>query len=127
MLSIFLIALGLATIGHYPTHAARAVSSLEVSLSTPTDKVASASELRVIATVKNVGDEVLKVLKFGTVLDHELRTPIFIIRKDSKEVRFTRDVMVRACPPHCTLPSSCSDPSCGRLVSIHGSHRFRIS
>ena len=45
MLSIFLIALGLATIGHYPTHAARAVSGLEVSLSTPTDKVASASEL----------------------------------------------------------------------------------
>ena len=130
MLSMSLVALGLVTIGAYATPAARAVGGLEVFLSTPTDKVASASELRVIATVRNVGNEALKVLKFGTVLDDNLRTPSFIIRKDGKEVHFTRVAIVCVCPPHSTLPCSRShDPLCGRLASIHtnGSHRFQIS
>ena len=106
MLSTSLVALGLAIIGAYATPAARAVGSLEVSLSTPTEKVASPSEIRVIATVRNVGDQDLKVVKFGTVLDDDLRTPSFIIKKDGKEVHFTRVTMVCACPPHPTLPYS---------------------
>ena len=129
MLSMSIIALGLATIDAYATPAARAVGGLEVSLSTPADKVASASELRVIATVRNVGDQDLTILKLGTVLDDDLRTPSFIIRKDGKEVQFTRFAMVCVCPPHSTLLCSRPhDPSCGRLFNIHtnGSHRFRI-
>ena len=105
MLSTSLVALGLAIIGAYATPAARAVGGLEVSLSIPTEKVASPSEIRVIATVRNVGAQDLKVVKFGTVLDDDLRTPSFIIKKDGKEVHFTRIAMVCA-PPHSTLPWS---------------------
>ena len=98
MLSLSLIALGLATIGAYATPAVRAVSDLEVVLSTPADKVASASELRIVATVKNVGDKDLEVVKFGTVLDDDLRAPSFIIRKGGKDVPFTGAAKVRAYP-----------------------------
>lgn len=89
MLSFSLVTLGLATIVSYASPTIRAVGGLEISLSTPADKVASVSDLRVLATVKNVGDEGLKVLKFGTVLDNRLPTRSFIVRKDGKEATFT--------------------------------------
>ena len=44
MLSPSLVTLGLATIGAFAKPVVRAAASLEVSLSTPADKVASASE-----------------------------------------------------------------------------------
>ena len=109
MLSLSLFTLGLATIGAYAKPMVRAAASLEVSLSTPADKVASVSELRVVATVKNVGDEDLKVVKPGTVLDNEHRTRSFIVTKDGTQVPFT-GIEVRVYSPPSTLhppPSTC--------------------
>ena len=103
MLSLPLVALGLATVCAYANPTVRAVGGLEISLSTPTDKVTSVSDLRVVATVKNVGDEDLKILKSGTVLDDELPTRSFIVSKDGKEVPFT-GITVCAYPPLSPLP-----------------------
>ena len=89
MRSLSLIALGLATIGVYAKPTIHVTDNLEVYLSTPTDKVASVSELRVVATVKNVGDEDLEILKPGTVLDNQHPTRSFTVTKDEKEVLFT--------------------------------------
>ena len=89
MLSLSLAALGLATIGAYAKPTVRPVGRLEIHLSTPTDKVASVSDVRVAATVNNVGEEDLKVLKLGTVLDDDQHTRSFIVSKDGKEVPFT--------------------------------------
>lgn len=88
MLSLPLVALCLAAIGACAEPAVHAVDYLEVSLSTPVNKVASPSDLNVIATVKNAGEGVLKILKFGTVLDDEHPTRSFIITKDGKDVPF---------------------------------------
>ena len=93
--SLSLITLGLATIGAYAKPVARSAASLEISLSTPADKVVTASELRVVAIVENIGDEDLKVVKFGTALDNEHPTRSFIVTKDGKEVPFTG---VEVCP-----------------------------
>ena len=79
----------LATIGTYAKPAIRAAGGLEVSLSTPTNEVASASEIRVVATVKNVGDKDLNITKSGTVLDNQHPTQSFIVTRDGKEVPFT--------------------------------------
>lgn len=98
MLSLSLATLGLATIGAFAKPTIRAAGGLEVSLSTPVDKVTSVSDLRVVATVKNVGDDDLKILKFGTVLDNKLPTRSFIVNKDGKEATFT-GVKVRPCSP----------------------------
>ena len=115
MLPLPLVAFGLATIGAYAKPTIRTVGGLQVSLSTPTDKVASASELRVVATVKNVGDEDLKVLKFETVLDDKPPARSFIISKNGEEVPFT-GVKVCAYPPCCTLPCSrFLNLLCGRI------------
>ena len=89
MFSLSLAALGLATTCAYAKPTVRAMGRLEVSLSTPTDKVVFASDLRVVATVKNVGDEDLKILKPGTVLDDDHHTRSFIVSKDGKEIPFT--------------------------------------
>ena len=89
MFLLSLTALGLAAIGTYAKPTVRAVGSLEVYLSTPTDKVASASDVRVVSTVKNAGNEDLKILKLGTVLDDEHHTRSFIVSKDGKDVPFT--------------------------------------
>ena len=102
MVSLPLVTLGLAAIGVYAKPAVRAPGDLEVSLLTPTDKVASMSDVRVVATVKNVGDEDLKILKFGTVLDDNHPTPSFIISKDGEDVPFTATAV---CAP--TFPTSC--------------------
>ena len=84
-----LLTLGLATISAYAKSTTiRAPDDLEVSLSTPADKVASASEIRVVAAVKDVGDKDLKVIKFGTVLDNSRPTRSFLVTKDGKEVPF---------------------------------------
>ena len=99
MLSLPPVALVLAAICVYAKPTVRAVGGLEISLSTPTDKFASASDLRVFATVKNVGDEDLKILKSGTVLDDELPTRSIIISKDGKEVPFTRVTVRPYLPP----------------------------
>ena len=112
MLSLSLIALGLATIGAYATPAVRAVRNLEVVLSTPTDKVAFASELRIVATVKNVGDKDLEVIKFGTVLDDDLRAPSFIIKKGGKDIPFSSFAKVCPYPSHCILFCSRPLPFC---------------
>ena len=98
MFSFPLATLVLAAFCAYANPIVRAVGGLEVSLSTPNDKVASVSDLRVVATVKNVGDENLKVVKFGTVLDNEHPTRSFIVTKDGKEVPFI-GVEVCACSP----------------------------
>ena len=95
MLSLSLVTLGLATIGAYAKPTVRPGGGLELSLSTPANKVASASDLRVSATVKNAGDNDLKILKLGTVLDNEHPTRAFIVRKDGKEVPFI-GITVRA-------------------------------
>ena len=89
MRSFSLLTLGLAIIGAYANLTIRAPDGLEASLSTPADKVSSASEIRVIATVKNVGDKDLKVVRFGSVLDNKRPTRSFIVTKDGKEVPFT--------------------------------------
>ena len=98
-----LLSLGLVAIGAYAKPTIRASSGLEVSLSTPANKVASASEIRVVATVKNVGNKDLKVIKLGTVLDNELPTRSFIVTKDGKEVPFTGS-KVRVYSPPDALP-----------------------
>ena len=95
MHSLSLVTLGLATIGAYAKPTTRAVGGLEVSLSTPADKVKSLSDVRVVAAVKNVGDQDLKILKFGTVLDNKLPTRSFAVSKDGKEAAFT-GIKVRA-------------------------------
>ena len=101
MVSLSLVILGLATIGAYTKPTVRPSRGLELSLSTPANKVTSPSDLRVAATVKNAGDEDLKILKPGTVLDNEHPTPAFIVRKDGKEVPFI-GITVRA-PAFMTL------------------------
>ena len=115
MLSLSLITLGLAVIGAYAKPTVRAVDGLELFLSTPADKVVSVSDLRVVATVKNVGYEDLKILKLGTVLDDEHPTHAFIVTKDGKEVPF---IGTTVCPP----TTICV------VVDIHvgGSHRFQL-
>ena len=117
MVSFSLSIIALATIGAYAKPTARAVGGLEVSLSSPVDKVASVSELRIITTVKNVGDKDLKILKPGSVLDNQRPTRSFVVRKDGKVVDFTG---IKVCP--CS-----SHLLCCRLIDIHidGSHRFR--
>jgi len=103
MPSLSLVTLCLATLGAYAKPTIRAAGGLEVSLSTPANKVTSVSDLRVVATVKNVGDEDLKILKFGTVLDNKLPTRSFVVSKDGKEATFT-GVQVRAYPPSSPRP-----------------------
>ena len=105
MRSLSLLALCLATIGAYAKPTTHAPGGIEVSLSTPADKVSTASEIVVVATVKNVGDKDLKVIKFGTVLDNSRPSRSFIVTKNGKEVPFTGiDVCVplsglSGCPP----------------------------
>ena len=88
MLSLSLVALGLAVIGAYASPTVRAPGGLEISLSTPADKVAFPSDLKVTATVKNTGNEDLKIFKFGSVLDDEHHTRSFIVSKGGKEIPF---------------------------------------
>jgi len=104
MFSLSLVTLGLATIRAYAKPTIRAVGGLEVSLSTPADKVKSVSDVRVVATVKNVGDQDLKILKFGTVLDNKLPTRSFVVSKDGKEATFT-GIKVRAYSPPSPSPA----------------------
>ena len=89
MLSLSLFTLGLATIGAYAKPTIRVPGGLEVSLSTPADTVRSASEIRIVAAVKNVGDEDLTIRKSGTVLDNQETTQSFIVTKDGQDVPFT--------------------------------------
>ena len=115
MLSLLLVTLGLTAISAYAHPEVRAASDLEVSLSTPADKVASVSDLRVVATVKNTGDKNLKILKFGTVLDDEHHTRSFFVSKDGKEIPFTG---IEVCtPPFSALWIVES-------IDIDGLHRF---
>jgi hypothetical protein len=108
-----LVVLGLAAIGAYAKPAVHAPGALDVSLSTPSNKVASTPDLRIVATVKNTGDKDLKILKYGTVLDIEHPTRSFIISKDGKDVPFTgTTVCALAFPTFCVV------------VNIHA-HRFR--
>ena len=104
MLSLALLTLGLAAIGVCVEPAIRAPGGLEVFLSTPANQVASASEIRVVATVKNVGDDDLKVLKFESVLDNEFSTRSFIVTKDGKEVSFTGSKVRVYSPPNALPP-----------------------
>ena len=104
MRSLSLLTLCLATIGAYSKPTVRAPCGLEVSLSTPANKVVSASEIVVVATVKNVGDDDLKVLKFESVLDNEFSTRSFIVTKDGKEVSFTGSKVRVYSPPNALPP-----------------------
>ena len=104
MLSLSLVTLGLVAIGAYAKPTVRPGGDLELSLSTPANIVASASDLRVAATVKNAGNEDLKILKLGTVLDNEHPTQAFIVRKDGKEVPFIgTTVRAPAFPTFCVV------------------------
>ena len=127
MLPLILVTLGLAAIGAYAKPTDRKVGSLEVYLSTPTDKVASVSDVRLFATVKNVGDEDLKVVKFGTVLDSERPTRSFVVSKDGKDVPFT-GIVVRTCSLFSTI-SCLPDLLPCWLINIHvdASCRIRFS
>ena len=89
MLSLSLVTLGLSAFGAYAKPTSHAVGGLEVYLSTPSNEVASASDIKIVATVKNTGDEDLKIFKPGTVLDHESHTLSFNVTEDGKEVPFT--------------------------------------
>ncbi|KIY72455.1 zincin [Cylindrobasidium torrendii FP15055 ss-10] len=62
-------------------------SGLQVEITAPTD-AASVSDLTFTAKVTNSGDEDLKVLRYGTVLD-SLPTRSFAIQKDGVDVAFT--------------------------------------
>ena len=112
-----LVTLGLATIGAYAKPTVRAAGGLEVSLSTPADKIASVSDVRIVATVKNVGDEDLKVLKFGTVLDNEHPARSFIVSKDGKDVPFIGTTVCArvASPTFCVVTN----------IHLDASHRFQ--
>ena len=99
MLSLSLLTLGLATIGAYSNPTIRAPGGLEISLSTPANTVTSVSEIRVVAVVKNVGDDDLTIRKFGTVLDNRETTQSFIVTKDGDDVPFTGFKV-------CALPSA---------------------
>ena len=79
--SLSFLTLCLATIGAYAKPTIRAPCGLEVFLSTPANKVASASEIVVVATVKNVGDKDLNVIELGTVLDNQPLVRPFIVTK----------------------------------------------
>ena len=104
MLSLALLTLGLAAIVICAEPAVRAPGGLEVFLSTPANQVTSTSEIRVVATVKNVGDDDLKVLKFESVLDNEFSTRSFIVTKDGKEVSFTGSKVRVYSPPNALPP-----------------------
>ena len=110
MLSLSFLTLYLAALGAYAKPMVRSATGLEISLSTPADKV-KVSELRVVATVKNVRDEDLKVLKLGTVLDNEHPTRSFFVTKDGKQVPFTGVEVCAHSPPSAlhshVLPISC--------------------
>ena len=99
MLSLPLLTLGLATIGAYAKPTIRVPGGLEVPLSTPANTVTSVSEIRVVAAVKNVGDDDLTIRKFGTVLDNRETTQSFIVTKDGDDVPFTGFKV-------CALPSA---------------------
>ena len=100
MLLLSLATRFLAAINSYAKPTARAVGSLDVSLSTPTDKIESASDLKIVATVKNTGNEDLRILKYRTVLDDERPTRSFVVRKDGKEVYFAgAEVCTPPSPP----------------------------
>ena len=116
MLSLSLITLGLAAVGAYAKPPVHAIGGLEISLSTPTNKVASVSDLKITATVKNDGDEDLKILKFGTVLDNESHSRAFIVSKDGKEVPFASTTVCVPSFPTFALSS---------IFTLTGSHRFR--
>ena len=107
MRSLSLLTLCLATIGAYSKPTVRASCGLEVSLSTPAKKVVSASEIVVVATVKNVGDKDLNVIKFGTVLDNQPFAHPFIVTKDGKEVPF---IGTKVCVYPLQAPSPASRP-----------------
>lgn len=63
-------------------------SSLSVSVSGPSE-VTSLDNLVLTATVTNSGDETVKMLKYGTVLDDQLPTRSFKASKNGTAVDFT--------------------------------------
>lgn len=63
--------------------------SLKVSVTGPSSSINSIDDLKLTATVTNTGDEAVKILKYGTVLDDKLPTRSFKVLKDGKEVKFT--------------------------------------
>ena len=126
MLPLSLRALYLAIIGAYAKPMVRTATGLEISLSTLPGKVKFVSKLRVVATVKNIRDEDLKVPKLGTVLDNEHPTRSFFVTKDGKQVPFT-GIEVCAYSPPSTLPSS-RFLACPLIhIYNYGSHRFQLS
>ncbi|KAL0071166.1 hypothetical protein AAF712_001726 [Marasmius tenuissimus] len=62
--------------------------ALSVELSGPAN-VASVDDLKFSATVKNTGNEAVKILKYATILDETLPTRSFKVTKDGEDVPFT--------------------------------------
>lgn len=50
--------------------------------------IESLDHAKVVATVTNTGSESVKILKYGTILDHSMPTKSFTITKGGKEVAF---------------------------------------
>ena len=122
MLSSSLISLWFAAICAYVKPMTRPIG-LEISLSTPTGKVVSVSELRVVATVRNVGNEDLKVLKPGTVLDNQRPSRSFVVTREGKEVPFT-GIKVRTYSPLSTLHSNSPSRSFALSIDWYSQSRF---
>ena len=62
--------------------------TLSIDVSDP-ESVKSLNELSVVATVTNTGSEAVKVLKAGSVLDDQLPTRSFFVKKGDSKVDFS--------------------------------------
>ncbi|EEB95326.1 hypothetical protein MPER_05717, partial [Moniliophthora perniciosa FA553] len=86
-------------------------SNLEVKASAPA--TSSIDDLKLTVVVTNLGEEDVKVLKYGTVLDDSLPTRAFTVTKDGIEVPFVGMRLF-------TSPED-ADDSAYTVVPAHGS------
>lgn len=84
-----------------PSHNSRAIDGLSVEVSNANGpSVASIDDLVLVSKVTNVGDEPIRVIKYGGLLDAGYLQS-FIVKKDGKDVPFTGIVVSRS--SLCTL------------------------
>lgn len=63
-------------------------SPMTVTLSAP-ENVSSLDDLKITATVVNTGSDEVRILKYNTILDSEIPTRSFYVKKDDSTVNFT--------------------------------------
>ena len=64
--------------------------ALSVELSAPTTSVSSIGGLKISASITNIGNEAITLLKYNTILDDKLPTRSFAVTgRDGKAVPFT--------------------------------------